>query len=169
MAVAVLPLPSVTVQVTVVLPNGNAEGALLDTEATEQLSEVVGVPNETPVAVQAVLVLADTAAGAVMEGSTLSITVTTWVAVAVLPDPSVTVQVTVALPNGNAEGALLVTEATEQLSEVVGVPNETPVAVQPELVLDETAAGAVMLGRMMSVMVTVLMADVVFPDASVAV
>ena len=74
---AVLPDPSVTVQVTVVLPSGKAEGALLVTEATEQLSEVVGVPNDTPVAVQPVLVLAETAAGAVMEGSTLSITVTT--------------------------------------------------------------------------------------------
>ena len=74
---AVLPDPSVTVQVTVVLPSGNAEGALLVTEATEQLSEVVGFPNETPVAVQPELVLAETAAGAVMEGSTLSITVTT--------------------------------------------------------------------------------------------
>jgi hypothetical protein len=153
-AVAVFPDPSVTVHVTVVLPNGKAVGALLVTEATEQLSLVVGVPNETPVAVHPVFVFADTAAGAVMAGFTLSLTVTTCVAVAVFPDPSVTVQVTVVLPNGNAAGALLVTEATEQLSLVVGVPNETPVAVHPVLVFADTAAGAVMVGFTLSVTVT---------------
>jgi len=165
----VLPLPSVTVQVTVVDPNGNALGALLVTEATEQLSAVVGVPNETPVAVQLVLVLADTALGAVMVGLTLSVTVTTCVAVAVLPLPSVTVQVTVVVPNGNALGALLVTEATEQLSAVVGVPNETLVAVQPVLVVAETAAGAVIVGLTLSVTVTVCVAVAVFPEPSVTV
>jgi hypothetical protein len=61
----------------VVLPNGNAAGALLVTEATEQLSAVVGVPKETPVAVHPVLVVADRAEGAVMVGFTLSVTVTT--------------------------------------------------------------------------------------------
>jgi len=153
--VAVLPDPSVTVQVTVVLPNGNADGALLVTDATKQLSAVVGVPNETPVAVQPVLVVAEIAVGAVMVGFTLSLTVTTCVAVAVLPDPSVTVQVTVVLPNGNADGALLVTEATEQLSFVVGVPNEIPVAVHAVLVVVETADGAVMVGFTLSVTVTI--------------
>ena len=154
-AVAVLPDPSVTVQVTVVVPNGNAAGALLVTEATEQLSLVVGVPNETPVAVQPEFVVTFLAAGAVMVGFTLSVTVTVWEAVAVLPLPSVTVQVTVVVPNGNTVGALLVTEATEQLSDVVGVPNETPEAVQPELVFAETDAGAVMVGFTLSVTVTV--------------
>ena len=125
------------------------------TDATEQLSAVVGIPNETPVAVQPVLVVAETAAGAVMVGLTLSVTVTTWVAVAVLPVPSVTVHVTVVLPNGKAVGALLVTEATEQLSDVVGVPNETPVAVHPVLVVAETEAGAVMVGFTLSVTVTI--------------
>ena len=72
-----------------------------------------------------------------------------------LPLPSVTVQVTVVLPNGKAAGALLVTDATEQLSDVVGVPNETPEAVQPELVVAETDAGAVMVGLTLSVTVTV--------------
>ena len=145
-AVAVLPLPSVTVQVTVVVPSGNVAGALFVTEATEQLSAVTGVPSATPVAVQPVLVVADTAAGAVIVGFTLSVTVTTCVAVAVLPLPSVTVQVTIVVPSGNAEGASLVTEATEQLSAVTGVPSATPVAVQPVLVVADTAAGAVIVG-----------------------
>lgn len=152
-----------------VLPNGNAEGALLVTDATEQLSAVVGVPNDTPVDVHPVLVVEETAAGAVIVGFTLSITVTNWVAVAVLPDPSVTVHVTVVAPNGNAAGALLVTEATEQLSLVVGVPNETPVAVQPEFVVTFLAAGAVMLGFTLSVTVTICVAVVVLPLPSVTV
>jgi hypothetical protein len=48
--------------------------------------------------------------------------------VAVFPDPSVTVHVTVVVPNGKVAGALLVTAATVQLSAVVGTPSETPVA-----------------------------------------
>ena len=113
----------------------------------------MGVPNTTPVAVQAVLVVAVTLAGAVMVGKTLSTTVTICVAVLIFPDPSVTVQVTVVEPAGKVVGALLVTEATEQLSAVVGTPKTTPVAeVQPVAV---TLAGAVMVGKILSVIVTV--------------
>lgn len=93
-----LPLPSVTVQVTVVVPNGNAAGALLVTEATEQLSLVVGVPSETPEAVQPVLVVTETEVGAVMVGFVLSVTVTVAVHVDELPTRSVTVKVTVLDP-----------------------------------------------------------------------
>jgi hypothetical protein len=76
MHVAVFPLLSVTVQVTLVTPIANAPGALFVTEATPQLSAVVGVPRATPVAVQPVLVVAVTFAGQVMVGFTLSLTVT---------------------------------------------------------------------------------------------
>ena len=68
------------------------------TEATEQLSAVVGVPNATPVAVQPVLVVVDTAAGAVIVGFELSVTVTVAVQVEVLPSKSVTVNVTTLVP-----------------------------------------------------------------------
>ena len=61
-------------------------------------------------------------------GLVLSTTVTVCVAVFVFPDPSVTVQVTVVLPNEYVAGASLVTDATEQLSAVMALPNETPVA-----------------------------------------
>ena len=71
-----LPLPSVTVHVTVVTPNGYDAGALFVTLATEQLSAVVGVPKATPVAVHAVLVVVATFEGAVIVGNTLSVTVT---------------------------------------------------------------------------------------------
>ena len=42
-----LPLVSITVQTTVVVPNKNVVGALLVTLATEQLSAVTGVPKFT--------------------------------------------------------------------------------------------------------------------------
>jgi hypothetical protein len=58
------------------------------------------VPNVTPVAVQAVFVNTLTGAGQVIVGRTLSVTVTTWVQVAELPLPSVTVQITVVAPRG---------------------------------------------------------------------
>ncbi len=93
--------------------------------------------------------------GAVTKGFTLSVTVTVWVAVALFPEPSVTVQVTIVLPKSKAVGALLVTEATEQLSAVVGVPRTTPVAVQAVFVVAATFDGAVMLGFSLSVTVTV--------------
>jgi len=69
-------------------------------DATLQLSAVVGVPSDTPVAVQPELVTAFTVAGQVMVGATLSVTDTVCVQVAVLPAPSVTVQVTVVFPKG---------------------------------------------------------------------
>jgi len=50
--------------------------------------------------------------------------------------------VTIVLPIGKTVGALLVMLATEQLSEVIGVPNATLVAVHPEFVFVLIAAGA---------------------------
>ena len=73
---------------------------LLVTDVTLQLSFVVGVPRLTPVAVHAVFVVVVIPAGAVIVGFTLSFTVTSCVAVAVLPLPSVTVHVTVVVPSG---------------------------------------------------------------------
>ncbi len=70
------------------------------TEATEQLSAVVGVPRLTPVAVQPEFVVTLTVAGQVIVGGTLSVTFTVCVHVAVFPLPSVTVHVTVVLPSG---------------------------------------------------------------------
>jgi hypothetical protein len=71
------------------------------------------------------------------------------------PDPSVTVQVTVVFPKGKAAGALLVTEATEQLSAVVGVPKTTLVDVHATFVVPVVAAGAVIVGLILSITVTV--------------
>ena len=85
-----------------------------------------------------------------MVGLTLSVTVTSCVAVALLPLASVTVQVTVVVPRLKVAGALLLTEATEQLSAVTGVPSTTPVAVQAVLVGVLIATGAVMVGITLS-------------------
>ena len=154
-AVDVFPDPSVTVQVTVVLPNGKATGALFDTDAMLQLSFVIGFPKTTPVAVQAVFVETVNAIGATIVGFVLSTTVTTWVAVAVRPAPSVTVQVTVVFPNGNTVGALFTTDATEQLSAVIGVPKATLNAAQELFAITDTFAGAVIVGFVLSTTVTV--------------
>ena len=127
----------------------------MTTLATEQLSEVTGAPKFTLVAVHPVFVATVNAAGAVMVGLTLSTTVTVCVAVAVLPAASVTVQVTVVFPIGKVAGALLTTLATEQLSAVIGVPSDTPVAVQEAFAFTVTAAGATIVGATCSKTVTV--------------
>ena len=145
---ALLPEPSVTVQVTFVTPVGKAAGALLVVLATVQLSEVMGVPNITPLAVQVPKSeFTDTAGGQLIFGFSVSLTVTICVQVAVLPEPSITVQMTVVLPKGKLAGALLVTLATVQLSDVTGVPNITPLAEQvPASELTVTATGQVIFG-----------------------
>ena len=68
--------------------------------ATVQLSVVIDVPIDTAVAVQPTFVFAVTFAGHVITGLTLSVTVTVCAQVAVLPDPSVAVQITVVTPFG---------------------------------------------------------------------
>src|SRR5437016_1872199 len=108
--VEVLPLASVTVQMTVLLPMGNWLGALLVRAKPGQLSVTVGLPRFTPVAKHwfaSVLVI--TSSGQTMVGFWLSRTITFWVQAAVLPLASVTVQVTVLVPIGNWLGALLLT------------------------------------------------------------
>ena len=69
-------------------------------------------PRATLVAPPRALALTETAAGAVIDGAT-SLMVTIWVAVAVNPLGSVTVQVTVVTPSGNRLGALLVMARSE--------------------------------------------------------
>jgi hypothetical protein len=137
-----------------VIPIGKATGALLVTVATEQLSEVVGVPKTTLVDVHPILVVPVVAEGAVIVGLILSVTVTVCVAVFIFPEPSVTVQVTIVIPKGKAAGALLVTVATEQLSAVTGVPKTTLVDVHPTLVVPVLADGAVIVGLILSKTVT---------------
>ncbi len=99
-------------------------------------------------------IVVETLPGQVIVGLTVSLTVTVWVDVVVFPLPSVTVQITVVLPNGNAIGASLVTLAILQLSVVVGTPKFTVVAVHPVFVDALTFAGDVIVGLIVSVIVT---------------
>ena len=102
---------------------------------TEQLSAIVGFGIITLAVQLPAPTFCEIFAEQLIVGFALSVTVTNCVAVAVFPELSVTVQVTVVFPNGKAAGALLVNEATEQLSPVVGVPRAKPVAVQAVLVV----------------------------------
>ena len=70
------PEASVTVHVTVVVPTGNAVGALFVTLAMVQLSVVTGVPKLRLVTVHPVVKVVAIFAGAVITGMMLSITVT---------------------------------------------------------------------------------------------
>ena len=169
-----MPAPSVTVQVTVVFPNGKLVGASFVVLATLQLSEVVGVPNvtfdnavlHTPASTFTV-----TSAGAVIVGSMLSTTVTICVAVAVFPDPSVAVHVTVVVPRGKLAGASFDAVAL-QLSAIVGVPRVTfanAAAQVPASTFTVTAAGAVIVGSMLSSTVTIAVTLCVLLEPSVAV
>lgn len=81
----------------------------------------------------------------------MSTTVTVWVHVAMFPELSVTVQVTVVGPAGKVAGALFVTLATAQLSLVTGVLRITPVAVQaPASGFIVSVAGQVIVGSVTS-------------------
>ena len=72
----------------------------------EQLSVAVAVPKATPVAVHNPASAATlTLAGQVIVGFSVSLTVTVWVQVWVLPAASVAVQVTVVVPILNVGGA----------------------------------------------------------------
>src|SRR5439155_911876 len=149
---ALLPWLSVTIQITVFVPTGKIEGALLVTVTVPQLSPTVGVPRVTLVAphrpAEAFTV---TRAGQEMVGSCVSLTMTVCGQVALLPWLSVTVQITVFVPTGKSEGALLVTVTGPQLSATVGVPRVTLVAPhRPAEALTVTRAGQEMVGSWVS-------------------
>jgi hypothetical protein len=119
--VAVLPLASVAVQVTVVVPNGNVlpDGGLQATVTPGQLSVAVAVnvtadPHSAPVI----------GAGQVMVGGSVSLTVTVKVHMPTLPAASVAEQVTVVVPTGKAEpdaGEQVTAPTPGQLSVAGGV------------------------------------------------
>ena len=108
-------------------------------------------------------------AGAEIDGSVLSVTVTNCDAVAEFPAASVAVQVTIVWPNGKEAGALFVIFTDEQLSLVTGVPKITPVALHVAFAAAETAFGAVIVGAILSKTIIVCEAVVVFAFASVKV
>src|SRR5262245_58881110 len=119
----VLPLASVAVHVTRLVPTGNWAGALLVTVAVPQLSVAVAWPRRTPVAKQTPgLALTVTSPGQSITGGSASRTVTRCGQVVVLPVESVAIQVTKVVPTGNWAGASLLSVAAPQLSLTFGLP-----------------------------------------------
>src|SRR6266571_5929537 len=121
----VLPLPSVAVQVTTVVPLAKPVplAGKQTTEALVQLSLAVGVVKvATAVHWPASVLFTMLAGQAAMTGASVSLTVTLKVQALVLPLPSVAVQVTIVVPLTNVlplAGAQA-TEALPQLSVAVG-------------------------------------------------
>jgi hypothetical protein len=112
-------------------------------------------------------------AGQVMVGSSLSITVTSKLQVAVFPLPSVTTKVLVVVPTGNAlplgNPAVWVRVAPGQLSAVVGVAKVTTAEHNPVSLFTVISAGQLIVGFSVSLTVTVNVQVAVLPEASVAV
>jgi hypothetical protein len=109
-------------------------------------------------------------AGQVITGSSTSFTVTLNVQVAVLPDASVAVQVTVEVPVGKAlpEAGLQLVVTPGQLS-VADAVNETAAVHNPGSVLAVMFEGHVIAGASLSITVTVNEQVAVLPALSVAV
>jgi hypothetical protein len=128
---------------------------LLVTDATAQLSEATGVPSATVAKQEPRSVVAVMFEGQAMLGASLSDTVTVWVHVLVFPAASTTVQVTVVTPIGKVAGALFVTDATAQLSDVTGDPSATVAKQEPRSVVAVMFEGQTMLGASLSDTVTV--------------
>src|SRR6185369_5479460 len=98
MQLFVLPLPSVTIHVTMFVPRAKIAEASFVTVATLQLSLVTDVPRLTFVAVQPALADTVTSAGQLIVGLVVSRTITRCAHVLVLPLPSVTVHTTKLVP-----------------------------------------------------------------------
>jgi hypothetical protein len=79
------------------------------------------------------------------------------------PAASVIIHVTVVFPRGKMFGASFEIEAIEQLSNVTGNPKATLYAEQPLLVFTVNAIGAVIVGFVLSITVTVCVAVFTFP------
>ncbi len=104
-------------------------------------------------------------AASTMAGAVVSSTVTTWVAVPILPAASLAVHVTVVGPNGNVIGASLASHTTPTASVAVAVPMATGVCVPVASAV--TFAGATTTGRVVSTTATVNVDGAeVFPAAS---
>ena len=118
----------------------------------------------TPQDVAPVPVKRVTAAGGVTTGGVLSTTVTSCVSVAIFPDLSVAVYVTVVIPTGNilpAGTPLRVTITPGQLSLDVAEPSaasdtKVPQLVAPGPVDTLTGPGAVIVGGIAGLSVTVI-------------
>src|SRR6266853_2354117 len=115
-----LPLTSVTVQTTALVPTGYGSLASLTTVPTPQLSLVLaGGPSATPLALhRPTSALTATSAGQLIDGRSVSLTVTVKLQPLVLPAASVAPHVTAVTPTRKVEplGGLHTTVTLVQLS-----------------------------------------------------
>ena len=126
-AVASLPATSRAVQVTTVVPSGNRAGASLDTDITPTASSTAGSASSTGVPSAPAASAAASWTGAI-DGGIVSRTVTFCVATAMLPAPSIAVQITVLIPRVNWSGALLSSESMPLASVATARPMLTGVS-----------------------------------------
>ena len=162
-----LPASSVAVQVTVVSPSLNASGASFSIVTWLTTSVAIGNDNET-VLLSDEVASAINSSGCTRDGAVVSIMVTFWVAVEIFPEESVAVQVTMVSPSGNDSGESLVTVDTSTRSDDSALLNDTTL-VSNEVASCVMSDGAVMVGIVVSCMITFWVAVDVLPDLSVAV
>src|SRR6516162_207160 len=103
-------------------------------------------------------------------GASVSLTITVWGQVMLLPELSITVHITVFVPTGKSAGALFVIVTGPQLSDAVSVPRATLVAPhRPGDATTVTNAGQAMVGGWVSLTITVCGQVTRLPWLSVAV
>src|SRR5947208_3009504 len=163
---------SVTVHTTWLVPTGYASLALLTTLLTPQLSLVLAAtPSTTAVARHEPLsALTVTSAGQLIEGSSVSLTVTVKVQLELLPEASVAVHTTLVVPFGKLDpdaGAHTI-EPPTQLSVKLAV-KLTLLLHCPGAALTVMFPGQRGTGRAVSLTVTEKLQLELLPEASVAV
>ena len=142
-AVASLPTTSRAVHVTAVAPRANRSGASLAIDMMPTASVTGGSASSTAVppgpAASAV-----TPGSPPITGGTVSRTITFCVATAMLPAPSMAVQMTVLVPSVNCSGALLSSDRMPLASEATACPMLT--GVRAPVASTVRSAGAVTVG-----------------------
>src|SRR6266853_1218080 len=148
---------SVTVQITSLVPTGYGSLPLLTTVPTPQLSPTIGVPRLTLVALQEPgSALTVTVAGQLIDGRSVSLTVTVKLQPLVLPAASVSPHVTAVTPSRKVEplGGLHTTVTLVQLSLALTVYVTLLALHCPASVAVTRSAGQVMAGASLSTTTT---------------
>ena len=124
-SVPALPLASVAVQVTIVVPSGKDAGASFPTTgAASHTSDTVGVPRSGEAPEGEVHSTPTRSGGATISGSTVSETATCAAHRPSLPLASVAVKPTAVLPRGNSGGASFVRTGWRSQSSLAEAPEK---------------------------------------------
>ncbi len=155
---------SVAIQVTIVVPKGKSEGALLLIDDIPLRSSTSGSPSVTifPIWPVASCVMS---AGTTKFGAVVSTTVTLCVAVELFPLPSTANHVTRVVPSGNTDGASLVT-VTVCTSVTFGATRST--GVDEDTASTTISSGCTIVGLVVSTTFTFCVSVARFPTTSIA-